>query len=113
MSRRCTKVNRPLVIVNRSQGYFFHFKWGQSVWNLGTFHVRFTNLDVCFLLDNALNSQNEKADDSKMGDGVSLSGANPPGAGKSAMGAASAVAVNAPSEKVKDNIKEETAALKD
>lgn len=64
--------------------------------------------------DNSLSSQNEKADDSKINDSVALSGANPvTNPNKTAIGASSAVTVNASSEKVKDNIKEETAALKD
>ncbi|KAJ8917990.1 hypothetical protein NQ315_011443, partial [Exocentrus adspersus] len=65
--------------------------------------------------NNALSSQNEKADDAKIADSVALTSANPATVpGKAALtGTSAAATVNAASEKVKDNIKEETAALKD
>ncbi|XP_018565350.1 protein PRRC2A isoform X2 [Anoplophora glabripennis] len=64
--------------------------------------------------NNSLGSQGEKPDDPKMGDGVSLGGANPPtNPAKAAIGTGASVTVNAASEKVKDNMKEETAVLKD
>lgn len=53
-------------------------------------------------------------DDSKINDSVALSSANSAtNSNKTAIGTSSAVTVNASSEKVKDTIKEETAALKD
>lgn len=65
--------------------------------------------------NNSLSSQSEKSDDPKISDSVSLSsGANPStNSSKAAIGASPAVTVNVASEKVKDGIKEETAALKD
>lgn len=74
------------------------------------------NVKCPFLfLDNSLSVQNEKTEDSKINENVALSSTNSPsGTAKTAtIGTSSANSVNSPSEKVKDNIKEEPAALKE
>lgn len=67
------------------------------------------------IADNSLSVQSEKADDSKMNENVALSSANSASNTNKTptIGTNPANAVNSPSEKVKDNIKEETAALKE
>lgn len=72
-------------------------------------HSRF----VFVFPDNSLSMQNDKTDDSKMNDNTLTSSANSAsGVNKSSIGTNCSPNMNA-TEKVKDNIKEETAALKD
>ncbi|KAG5873172.1 hypothetical protein JTB14_023929 [Gonioctena quinquepunctata] len=63
--------------------------------------------------NHSLSGQSEKSDDRKMNDPSGLGSGNPVGTTKSGLGPNTGSAVSAASEKVKDNIKEETAALKD
>lgn len=58
--------------------------------------------------------QTDKTEDTKISDSVSLNSGSATNSNKAAtIGTSSAATVNAATEKVKDNIKEETAALKD
>lgn len=63
-------------------------------------------------IEQCISGQNEKSEEGKLTDNT-LSNTNPAGTAKTALGTGSGSSVTVPTEKIKDNIKEEPAALKD